>query len=243
MPFPGIIALRTETMLPLFKEKFLEVAMAIAPLIVIVCILQWTLVQAPTALFIQFLIGSLMTTVGMMLFLMGIDTGILPMGRNIGAELPKRGSLLLIVVVAFSFGFATTIAEPDVLVLSKQIDLIARGVIAGSTVLYVIAIGVGISVAVAMLRVVFGIRMVYLLTVTYAIVLVLSFFTPAEFVPLAYDSGSVTTGALTAPVVIALSLGLSSVLAGRSTVSDGFGLLGFASIGPIIAVMLLGILR
>jgi len=230
-------------MLPLFKEKFLEVAKAITPLIVIVCVLQWTLVQAPAALFIQFLIGSLMTTVGMMLFLMGIDTGILPMGRSIGAELPKRGSLLLIVVVAFSFGFATTIAEPDVLVLTKQIDLIARGAIAGSTVLYVIAIGVGISVAVAMLRVVFGIRMVYLLTVVYAIVLVLSFFTPAEFVPLAYDSGSVTTGALTAPVVIALALGLSSVIAGRSTVSDGFGLLGFASIGPIIAVMLLGILR
>ena len=230
-------------MLPLFKEKFLEVAKAITPLIVIVCVLQWTLVQAPAALFVQFLVGSLMTTVGMMLFLMGIDTGILPMGRSIGAELPKRGSLLLIVVVAFSFGFATTIAEPDVLVLSKQIDLIARGAIAGSTVLYVIALGVGISVAVAMLRVVFGIRMVYLLTVVYAIVLVLSFFTPTEFVPLAYDSGSVTTGALTAPVVIALALGLSSVLAGRSTVSDGFGLLGLASIGPIIAVMLLGILR
>lgn len=230
-------------MLPLFKEKFLEVAKAITPLIVIVCILQWTLVKAPTALFIQFLIGSFMTTVGMMLFLMGIDTGILPMGRTIGAELPKKGSLLLIMTVAFSFGFATTVAEPDVLVLSKQVDLIAQGAISGNAVLYVIAVGVGISVAIGMLRIVFGIRMAYLLTAAYAIILILSFFTPAEFVPLAYDAGSVTTGALTAPVVIALALGLSSVLAGRSTVSDGFGLLGFASIGPIIAVMILGILR
>ena len=230
-------------MLPLFKEKFLEVAKAITPLIAIVCVLQWTLVKAPAALFIQFLAGSLMAMVGMMLFLMGIDTGILPMGRAIGAELPKRGSLLLIVAVAFAFGFATTVAEPDVLVLSRQVDLIAQGVIKGSTVLYVIAVGVGISVALAMLRIVFGIRMAYLLTAAYTIVLLLSFFTPAVFVPLAYDSGSVTTGALTAPVVIALALGLSSVLAGRSTVSDGFGLLGFASIGPIIAVLLLGILH
>ncbi len=230
-------------MIPLFKEKFQEVAKAITPLIVIVCILQWTLVKAPTALFIQFLIGSFMTTVGMMLFLMGIDTGILPMGRTIGAELPKKGSVLLIMAVAFAFGFATTVAEPDVLVLSKQVDLIAQGAISGNSVLYVIAVGVGISVAMGMLRIVLGIRMAYLLTTAYTIILILSFFAPAEFVPLAYDSGSVTTGALTAPVVIALALGLSSVLAGRSAVSDGFGLLGFASIGPIIAVMILGLLR
>jgi len=194
-------------------------------------------------LFLQFLIGSLMTTVGMILFLMGIDIGILPMGRTIGAELPKKGSLFLIAVVAFSFGFATTVAEPDVLVLSKQIEEITRSVISGHSVLYVIAVGVGISVAIAMLRIVFGIRMAYLLTVCYSVILILSLITPAEFVPLAYDSGSVTTGALTAPVVLALSLGLSSVLARRSSVSDGFGLLGFASIGPIIAVMIMGILR
>jgi hypothetical protein len=144
--------------------------------------------------------------------------------------------------VAFSFGFATTVAEPDVLVLSRQVDAISRGAIPGDTVLYVTAIGVGIYVAIAMMRVVFGVRMAYLLAASYSMVILLSFFTPAEFVPLAYDSGSATTGALTAPVVIALALGLSSVLAGRSAVSDGFGVLGFASIGPIIAVMIMGIL-
>jgi hypothetical protein len=109
-----------------------------------------------------------------------------------------------------------------------------------SLYIYVTAVGVGIYVAIAMLRIVYGVRMAYLLTASYSIVILLSFFTPPEFVPLAYDAGSVTTGALTAPVVIALALGLSSVLAARSTVSDGFGLLGFASIGPIIAVMILG---
>jgi hypothetical protein len=229
-------------MLQLLKEKFLEVIKAFAPLIIVICGLQFTLVKAPTALFLQFLIGSLMVIGGMVLFFIGIDLGILPMGRFIGAELPQRGSLLLIIGVAFSFGFATTVAEPDVLVLSRQVDAISRGAISGNTVLYVTAVGVGIYVAMAMLRIVYGIRMAYLLAASYSIVILLSFLTPAEFVPLAYDSGSVTTGALTAPVVIALALGLSSVLAGRSAVSDGFGLLGFASIGPIIAIMIMGIL-
>jgi len=177
---------------------------------------------------------------GMMLLFVGIDVGVLPMGRFIGADLPQRGSLLLIVAMAFSLGFTTTVAEPDVLVLSRQADTISQGAISGNIILYVMAIGVGFFVALAMLRIIYGFPMVYLLTAAYSIVIVLSFFTPVEFVPLSYDAGSVTTGALTAPVVIALAIGLSSVLAGRSSVSDGFGLLGFASIGPIIAVMIMG---
>lgn len=229
-------------MLQLLKEKLLEVIKAFAPLMIVICALQFVLVKAPNALFIQFLIGSVMAIGGMVIFFMGVDVGILPMGRFIGAELPKRGSLLLILGVAFSLGFATTVAEPDVLVLSKQVDSISQGAISRDTVLYVTAIGAGIYVALAMLRIVYGIRMAYLLAASYSIVILLSIFTPAEFVPLAYDSGSVTTGALTAPVVIALALGLSSVLAGRSAVSDGFGLLGFASVGPIIAIMIVGII-
>ncbi len=225
-----------------FREKLLEVVKAIAPLIVVICALQFTLVKAPAPLFIQFLIGALMALAGLMLFFTGIDIGILPMGRFIGAELPRRGSVLLIIAMAFLLGFATTVAEPDVLVLSKQADLISEGAIPGTLVLYVTGVGVGFFVTIAMLRIIFGFPMVYLLVAAYSIVIILSFFAPAEFIPLAYDSGSVTTGALTAPVVIALALGLSSVLAGRSAVSDGFGLLGLASIGPIIAVMILGIL-
>jgi hypothetical protein len=152
----------------------------------------------------------------------------------------QRGSLLLIVATAFSLGFATTIAEPDVLVLSGQTNAISQGTISGNAVLYVMAIGVGFFLGLAMLRIVYGFRMVYLLAAAYSIIIILSFFAPSEYVPLAYDAGSVTTGALTAPVVISLALGLSSVLVGRSSVSDGFGLLGFASIGPIIAVMIMG---
>lgn len=229
-------------MLRLIKERFFEVFKAVAPLLVIVCILQFTLVKAPPALFVQFAIGSLMIIGGLILFFIGIDIGLLPMGRFIGAQLPMKGSLLFIMATSFIVGFATTVAEPDVLVLSGQIDSITQGMVPRATVLYSIGIGVGLFVAAAMLRVVLGFKMVYLLTAAYTLIIVLSFFAPASFVPFAYDAGSVTTGALTAPVVIALALGLSSVLAGRSAISDGFGLLGFASIGPIVVILIMGMI-
>jgi len=231
-----------EVMWHLLRDKLLYVLKAVAPLISAVLVLQITIVQAPAELFLQFLAGSVLAVVGMMLLFVGIDLGILPMGRFVGAELPKKGSLALILAVTFSLGFATTIAEPDVLVLSRQVDVVSQGTIPGQAVLYVIALGLAVFAALAMARIIFGWPMAYLLTAAYSVMLVLSFFAPAEFIPLAYDAGSVTTGVLSAPIVIALAIGLSSVLAGRSAVSDGFGLLGFASAGAIIAILLMGML-
>ena len=105
---------------------------------------------APADLFVQFLAGSILTILGMLLLFAGIDLGILPMGRFIGAELPRKGSITLIVAVAFSLGFAITVAEPDVLVLSSQVDTVSRGAVSGQAVLYVVALGVAVFVAAAM---------------------------------------------------------------------------------------------
>lgn len=229
-------------MISLLRDKLPEVLKAVVPLIGIICLLQFTLVQAPVPLFLQFLVGSVLAVIGMVLLLTGIDLGILPMGRFIGAQLPKRGSLALIIVVVFSLGFAVTIAEPDVLILAGQIDVISHGVVQLEAVALVIGVGVGIFSAVAMVRVITGWSMRVLLTAVFSIVLVLAVFAPPTFVPAAFDTGSVTTGVLTAPVMIALARGLTSVLAGRSAVSDGFGLLGFASIGPIFVVLIVGML-
>lgn len=225
-------------MLQLLKDRFVEVAKAIAPLVATMCALQVLVVHAPAVQFLQLLIGSVLAMAGMMLLFIGIDLGVLPMGRFIGAELPKKGSLALILAVAFALGFATTVAEPDVLVLAAQVEGASEGTIAARPLIYIIATGLGLFAAIALLRVVYGFSMMSLLGGAYVLLIVLSFFTPPGLVPLAYDAGSVTTGVLTAPVVIALAIGVSSVIAGRSTVSDGFGLLGFASIGPIIAVMI-----
>jgi hypothetical protein len=226
----------------LLKDKTLEVIRAIAPLIVVVIILQVTFVEASAGTFIQFLVGSVLVIAGMIFFLLGIEVGILPAGKTVGAGLVEKRSLWLIIAIAFLIGFSTTIAEPDLLVLSRQIEIITDGAVPESNLVYIIGIGLAFFVTMAMLRIIFGFRIAYLLTASYLIVIILSFFTPPEFVPLAFDSGSVTTGVLTSPIVLALGIGFSSVLAGRSAISDGFGLLGLASIGPIIAVMIMGMI-
>jgi hypothetical protein len=228
-------------MLVELRRRLLQVLRSVGPLLGLICLLQIALVQAPAALFVQFLAGSMLVILGLVLLFLGVDLGILPMGRFIGAEMPKKGSVALIVGVGLAMGFATTIAEPDVLVLVRQIDVISRKSIDGTIVLYTIGIGVAVCTALAMARVVYGVSLRLLITGVLGAAMLLSFIAPAEFVPLAYDAGSVTTGVLTAPVVISVAVGLSSVLAGRSAVSDGFGVLGLASIGPIIAILIMGV--
>jgi hypothetical protein len=229
-------------MLALLRLKLPEVLQAVIPLVAVVCAFQVLLVRAPLALFVQFLVGALIAVLGMLLLLAGIDFGILPMGRFIGAELPKKGSLWLIVGVAFALGFATTVAEPDVLVLAGQVAIASDGAIGERLLVYVIASGVAAFATIAFLRIVFGFSMVRLLTVIFGAIILISLVSPDTSIALAYDAGSVTTGVLTAPVLLAITLGLSSVLGERSAVADGFGLLGVASAGPIILILLLGLL-
>lgn len=227
-------------MLSFARESFREVFRAFAPLVGVIIILQLAVVQAPLAIFVQFLLGSLLAALGMVLLFAGIDVGILPMGRYIGAELPRKGSLMLILGVAFALGFATTVAEPDVLVLAEQVGAVSERAIGGAALVYVMATGVGAFVALGLLRVVFGFSMVKLLALIFATMIGLSILAPDHFVPLAYDAGSVTTGILTTPVVLAMVLGFIAVLPKRSAVADGFGLLGLASAGPILVMLLIG---
>lgn len=228
-------------MLALLTRNLVEVVKAVTPLLVVVTVLQFAVVHAPLELFGQFVLGTVLAMAGMLLLFIGIDVGILPMGRFIGAELPLRGSLMLIFVVAGLLGFATTVAEPDVLVLAEQVDTASGGQISQFAVVYVMAGGVAVFTGLAMARVVLGWSLKLLASISILLALALAFFVRDAFVSLAFDAGSVTTGVLTAPVLIAVALGLSSVLAGRDPVSDGFGILGFASIGAIIAVLVMGL--
>jgi hypothetical protein len=229
--------------LAILRQQLAEVLRALAPLVGIACLLQVTLVHAPAQLFVQFLVGSVLAGIGMLLLFAGVEMGILPMGRFIGAEMPRKRSLKLIMAVGFTMGLATTLAEPDVLVLANEVEEVSGGALQAHPLALVIAAGVGAFGALALMRVVFGFSLRLLLAITYAVLLVLTFFAPSEFIALAYDAGSVTTGVLTTPVLLAITLGLSSVLAGRSAISDGFGLLGLGSAGAMVAVLLVGALR
>lgn len=230
-------------MLGFFRAKLPEVLRAIAPLVGSVCALQLTLVHAPLPEFLQFLAGSLLAVLGMLMLFAGVEHGILPMGRYIGAELPRRGSVWLIVSVAAALGFVTTVAEPDVLILGAQVEALGGGALSGTALIHAIAAGVGLFSAAALWRIAHGRSLTLPLALAFALMTLLAVFASPQVVPLAYDAGSVTTGVLSGPVLLALGLGLSAVIARQAGAIDGFGLLGLASTGPIIVVLLAGWLR
>lgn len=222
--------------------QFKEVVMAILPLAAVIIILQYTLIGLPPDLFFRFIAGVIMVGLGLFLFLVGVHIGLLPIGDLIGSTLPKTNKIWLILGTGFVLGVVVTIAEPDVRVLSSQVDDVSGGEIANLTLVYSVALGVGIFVMLAMARTVFNIPLKYLLLGGYGAAGVLALFTPATFIPISFDAGGVTTGPMTVPFILALGVGVASVLRGKSSTSDGFGLVALASIGPILAVMVLGVI-
>ena len=219
-----------------------EVVFAILPLSLVVIILQFTIIGMPTDIFIQFIIGVIMVSIGLILFLLGVNIGLLPIGEMIGSALPKMGKVWLVVVFGFLLGFVATIAEPDVRVLATQVSSVSDGTVSGTVLIYTVALGVAIFVGLAMLRLVLNIPITYMLVGGYGLIFLLAAFTPDQFVPISLDSGGVTTGPMTVPFILALGVGAASVLRGKSASSDGFGLVALASIGPVLAVLVLGVI-
>ncbi|MGP4063172.1 DUF1538 domain-containing protein [Halobacillus sp. H74] len=224
------------------KETVLEVILSILPITVVITILQFTLVWLPLEMFLQFLIGVLMVGIGLILFLLGVNIGLLPVGEMIGSALSKTKMVWLIVFFGFLLGLVVTIAEPDVRVLASQVDQVSSGAIPRDILIIAVALGVGIFVAIAMLRIIFNINIIYILAVGYSLVFLLAAFTPSHFVPISFDSGGVTTGPLTVPFILSLGVGVVTVMKGKTSTSDGFGLVALASIGPILSVLILGVI-
>ncbi|TMW70398.1 DUF1538 domain-containing protein [Alteribacter natronophilus] len=224
-------------------DQFKEVTFAIMPMAVLIIVLQYTVIGMPADVFIRFLFGVVMVGLGLFIFLLGVHIGLLPVGEMIGSTLPKSGKVWLIIGVGFILGVSVTIAEPDVRVLALQVDQVSGGEISNTTLIYTVALGVGIFVALAMARTIYEIPLKYLLLGGYAVVFILALFTPENFIPISFDAGGVTTGPMTVPFILALGVGVASVIRGsKSSAGEGFGLVALASIGPIIAVMILGVI-
>lgn len=224
------------------KDIVKEVVFAVLPIAILMIVLQFTIIFMPAEVFVKFLFGVLMVGIGLILFLLGVQIGFLPMGELIGSALPKTKNAWLVVFMGFVLGFIVTVAEPDVRVLATQVDLVSEGSIPKNVLIYTVAAGVGFFVALAMLRIILNFSINYILIIGYIVVFALAAFTPEQFVPVSFDSGGVTTGPMTVPFILALGVGVASVLKGKSASSDGFGLVALASIGPILAVMLLGVI-
>lgn len=224
------------------RDTFKEVAAAILPVTIVVIILQVIFIRLPLEAMLQFLIGAAFVGIGFFLFLLGVTAGLLPVGEMIGKRLPKTRNAYLIVGTGFLLGLVVTIAEPDVRVLAKQISFVSEGEIGSGILVLSVALGLAVFVALAMIRIIFSIHIHNLLIGGYVLVFALSFFVPHEFIAISFDAGGVTTGPMAVPFILALGVGVASVLrSGSSAAGDGFGLIGLASIGPILAIMLLGV--
>ena len=215
--------------------KISESLSSVLPVTGIVLLLLATVVPVPAEMLLAFLIGAVLLIVGMGLFTLGAETAMTPMGQYVGSRITKTRKLWVIIFVSFFVGTMITVSEPDLTVLANQISSIPSTVLIWS-----VAIGVGLLLVVAMLRILFKIRLKYLLLVFYAALFVFAAFVPDNFIAVAFDSGGVTTGPMTVPFIMALGVGVASIRSDDGG-SDSFGLVALCSIGPIIAVMLLGI--
>lgn len=225
-----------------FRGTLREVGWSTLPIILIALLIQIFLLKKPWEDVAVFLFSVAMVLLGFTFFLIGVREGMLPMGEAVGSALPGKGSVVFVVGTVFALSFLVTLAEPDVRVLSSLISTVSEDAISRDALLLVISTSLAFFMAVAALRILYGVDMRYVLTAGYVAVIVLSLFVPEEYVAIAYDSGGVTTGPMTVPVILALGIGITSVLSGKSRLSEGFGLIGIASIGPILGLMLLGVL-
>lgn len=224
------------------KETAIEVVVAIIPVTVLITILQLTVGRLPMENFVNFIGGAVLVMLGLFFFLLGVNGGLLSIGELIGSKIVSKGKLWMILLCGFVFGFVVTIAEPDLQVLASQVDSVSGGLITKNVILIAVSLGVAIFVALALLRVFLNIPIRYLLIGGYTLIFVLAMFTAPEFVAVSMDAGGVTTGPMTVPFILALGVGVAAVTSKKNASSDSFGMVALASIGPILAVLLMGVI-
>jgi len=218
-------------------EKIQESMASVLPITAIVFLLSVTVAPLETGPVVLFLFGAILLVVGMGLFTLGVDMSMIPMGQGIGRTLSKSKGLLLPLPVFFLLGLLTTMAEPDLQVLAGQIPAIDN-----TTLILTVAGGVGLFLVLATVRTRLGFPLRRLLILFYGAVFLLAFLAPPDFIPASFDSGGVTTGPITVPFLMSLGLGVASVRKDKNASSDSFGLISLCSIGPILMVLLLGVL-
>ena len=220
----------------ILQEKISEALSSVLPVSGIILLLIASAVPVTAAMMLAFVIGAFLLIVGMGLFTLGAEMSMTPMGEYVGAKMTASRKLWLVLSVSFFVGVMITISEPDLQVLANQIASIPN-----LTLILSVALGVGLLLVVAMLRIVFRIRLKYLLLFFYTVVFVLAFFVPRAFLAVSFDSGGVTTGPMTVPFIMALGVGVSAIRS-DSGGDDSFGLVALCSVGPILAVMILGLI-
>ena len=232
----------SEIHMNIFTQKLKEVLLSVIPITIIVLILNFTITPLATPLIIRFLIGTILVILGLSIFLIGVDIGITPLGNLMGSTLTKTNKLWIVVIAGLVLGFFISIAEPGLLVLARQVDLITLGQISSMSIILVVSIGLSIMISFGLARVVYNIPLYKVLTISYFLIFILALFTSPEFLAIAFDASGATTGALAVPFILALSMGVSALNKdSKSSEKDSFGLVAIASVGAIMSVMFLNI--
>lgn len=224
--------------LKLLKESFRD----LIPIILVILFFQLAIIQTVPENWLSTAIGLLIVAVGLAIFLQGLEIGIFPVGDGLAQGFAKSGSTVWILIFGFLIGFGTTIAEPALSVIADKAASISSGRIDANMLRYVVALSVGFAILLGVFRIIKGHPIHYYIIVGYVLVVGVTFFAPQEIIGLAYDLGGVTTSTVTVPLVAALGIGLASSIKGRNPVIDGFGLIAFASLTPMIFVQVYGIM-
>jgi len=225
----------------LFQSKIREVFQSLVPVVIFVSIIALIFIPVNLQVTQRFLLGAIFIFLGLSIFLWGVDQSMEPIGKLMAEEIAKSKTMLFALGLSFLLGFLITVAEPDLLILGGQIESASGGELGSSLIVYTVSVGVGLMISIGPLRLLLSKRYNILMAIIYGIVALLSIFISSQFLAIAFDSSGATTGALTTPFILAISLGLSRIKGG-SNEADSFGLVGVMSTGPILAVLLLSII-
>ena len=217
------------------KEKISESLAAVLPITGIVLMLSIFLIPMELGSVVMFLTGAFMLIIGMGFFQLGAEMAMTPIGEGVGVQISKMQKLLTVLLIGFLMGVIITVSEPDLQVLAGQVPSVPNAVL-----IFTVAIGVGLFLALAIVRIRYKISLSMLLIVCYLALILVSLFVPKEFLAVAFDSGGVTTGPMTVPFIMAMGVGLASVRSDKNAANDSFGLVALSSVGPILAVLILG---
>lgn len=221
---------------------FIEVAGALIPLLIFFVFFQLVFLKLPMSKVRDIVVGMVLTFFGLAFFLQGVHIGFLPAGLEMGKLLGALEHTWLIIPIGFVFGFVATYAEPAVRILNHEVDKVSGGYIPQKVLLYTLSLGVAVSIAISMVRILLGIPLWYILLPGYILALIMIRFNDRTFTAVAFDSGGVATGPMTVTFIMAMAVGIASVTEGRDPLADGFGMVALVALAPILAVLTLGAL-
>ena len=224
-------------------EKLKEVLYSVLPITALVLILHLSITPIETVMLIRFLLGSFLIVIGLTVFLFGVDNGVGPIGNIMGATIARTNMLWIVAIAGAVLGFLISVAEPDLHILAHQVDWVTSGLISKTSIVVVVSLGIAVMLSIGLIRIVYNYPLYKMLLSIYSAILLIAVFVSPEFLAISFDASGATTGALTVPFILALSVGLSKLKKdSKASEKDSFGLVALASTGAIIAVMLMSMI-